>query len=315
LIQGAFMVSEQFTHRNVLDFLGATEPSLREGHVRSEGVMGTLYGGVFAGVLIPLFLWLWTDGRFRVAALLGIVGSTTMVWASHASTSWMAYGAGLFGLSFWLLRRRMRIIRWGIVAALVGLHLVMHGPVWSLIEKIDVTGGSSNYHRYMLVDNCIRHFGDWWLLGYKQYGDWGWDMWDLCNQFVAVALTGGLVSLVLYILIFKRGFGAIGTARRQVEGNHKEEWFLWSLGAVLFAIVVSSFGINYMIQLQIFMFSVLACVSVAAFAKHPQSQTCAALDQMQSLSKLDKHGIHPSLGIGRKKGLGVSSSGKEEHFA
>ena len=82
----------------------------------------------------------------------------------------------------------------------------MHGPVWSLIEKIDLTGGSSSYHRYMLVDNCIRHFSDWWLIGYKNYGDWGFDMWDLCNQFVVAALTGGLVTLVLYITIFKRSF-------------------------------------------------------------------------------------------------------------
>ena len=93
----------------------------------------------------------------------------------------------------------------------------MHGPVWSLIEKIDLTGGSSSYHRYMLVDNCIRHFGDWWLIGYKNYGDWGLDMWDLCNQFVVNALTGGLVTLVLYLTIFKRSFRAIGIARKRVR--------------------------------------------------------------------------------------------------
>ena len=110
----------------------------------------------------------------------------------------------------WPMRKQMRLVRWGLVALLVALHLVMHGPVWSLIEKIDLTGGSSSYHRYMLVDNCIRHFGDWWLLGCKNYGDWGFDMWDLCNQFVVNALTGGLITLVLYLAIFKRSFRAMG---------------------------------------------------------------------------------------------------------
>jgi hypothetical protein len=227
--------------------------------------MGPLYGGVFAGVLVPLFVWLWTEGKSRMAACAGVVGATAMAFASHASTSWTTYGTGLLGLGFWVLRKQMRLVRWGIVAALLGLHLVMHGPVWSLLEHIDLTGGSSNYHRYMLVDNCIRHFGDWWLLGYKDYASWGWDMYDLCNAYVSCAFTGGLVTLVLYIMIFTRSFGAIGTARKHVEGERGQEWLLWCLGSVLFAVVVSSFGINYMTYLMMCLFPLLACISLATF--------------------------------------------------
>jgi hypothetical protein len=263
VIQGVCMVSEQFTHQNVFASLGMNQPALRDGHIRSEGTLGTLYGGTFAGVLMPMFLWLWNNGKSRMAACAGIVGATAMVFASHASTSWLAYAAGLGGLCFWALRDRMRLLRFGIVGILVGLHLVMHGPVWSLIEKIDLTGGSSSYHRYMLVDNCIRHFSDWWLLGYKNYGDWGFDMWDLCNQFVAVALTGGLISLILFIMIYSRSFSAIGKARKLVEGDKAEEWFLWCLGSTLFANVVASFGINYMVQLETAFFALLACISIA----------------------------------------------------
>jgi hypothetical protein len=263
VIQGACMVSEQFTHQNVFSFLGKWPPPIRDGHVRSEGTMGSLYGGVFAGVLIPLFLWLWTERKSRMAACAGLAGATAMVWASHASTSWMTYGAGLFGLGFWPLRKYMRIVRWGLVALLVGLHLVMKGPVWSLIARIDLTGGSSSYHRYALVDNCIRHFGDWWLLGYKYYGSWGWDMWDLCNQFVVAAVTGGLVTFFLYITIFKRSFGAIGMARKCADRRH--EWLLWCLGADLFANVVAHFGINYVLELMMSFFPLLACISVATF--------------------------------------------------
>ncbi len=282
VIQGACMVSEQFTHQNVFSFLGKLPPPIRDGHVRSEGTMGSLYGGVFAGVLIPLFLWLWTERKSRMAACAGLAGATAMVWASHASTPWMAYGASLFGLGFWPLRKHMRMVRQGLVATLVGLHLVMHGPVWSLIEKIDLTGGSSSYHRYMLVDNCIRHFSDWWLLGYKHYGDWGFDMWDVCNQFVVAAVTGGLVTLVLYITIFSRSFGAIGTARRRVNGDRRQEWLLWCLGADLFANVVSSFGINYMTELMMSFFPLLACISVATFeAKQATIRSVESLGQEQ----------------------------------
>ena len=262
LIQGMCMLSEQFTHRNVFAFLGANQPTIRNGKIRSEGVMGTLFGGTFAGVLIPLFLWLWTAGKSKFAAALGLIGATAMVFASHASTSWLAYGSSLLGLSFWFARKRMRLVRWGIVTALVGCHLFMNGPVWSLIEKIDLTGGSSSYHRYELVDNCIRHFSDWWLLGYKYYGRWGFDMWDLCNQFVVAALTGGLITLISFIMIYSRSFGLIGKTRKRVQGIRAQEWFLWCLGSSLFANVVASFGINYMIQLQLMLFVLIACVSI-----------------------------------------------------
>lgn len=264
LIQGVCMVSEQFTHQNAFAFLGAKSPEIRDGHVRSEGVLGSIQGGTFGGVLVPMFLWLWTEEKSRTAAFAGFVGAGAMAFASHASTSWLAFGASLLGLSFWPLRNEMRLVRRGIAATLVGLHLYMHGPVWSIIEHIDLTGGSSSYHRYMLVDNCIRHFSDWWLLGYKHPGNWGFDMWDLCNQFVVAAVTGGLLTLVLFVMIYIRSFGTIGRSRQQVSGDRKQEWFLWCLGASVFGNLIASFGINYMIQLQMLFFPLLACVSVAS---------------------------------------------------
>ena len=267
IIQGVFMVSEQFTYQNFFNSMGANPPTIREGHVRSEGALGNLWAGALAGSSIPFFLWMWTEKNSRMAACAGLVGATAMVFATHASTSWMTYGASLMALGFWPLRKRMRFVRWGLVVILIALHLVMHGPVWSLIEKIDLTGGSSSYHRYMLVDNCIRHFGDWWLLGSKNYGDWGWDMFDLCNQFVANAFAGGLLTLVLYIMIFKRSFRAIGISRKRAEKDRdrRQEWLLWCLGAVLFANVIAHFGINYMTHLSMYLFVLLVCISVVTF--------------------------------------------------
>jgi hypothetical protein len=265
VIQGLCMVSEQFTAQNVFAFAGGPWPDYRNGHIRAQGAMGGLYAGTMAGALIPLFLWLWTEAKSGLAASAGIAGATAMVFVSHASTCWLTFGGSLLGLCVWPLRRQMRLIRWGIVATLVGLHLVMHGPVWSLIEKVDLTGGSSSYHRYMLVDNCIRHFSNWWLIGYRYYASWGFDMWDLCNQFVATALGGGLVTLVLFIMIYSRSFGLIGRAGKQVEGDRHQEWLLWCLGSALFGYVVASFGINYMVYLTMCFFTLLVCVSVATF--------------------------------------------------
>jgi hypothetical protein len=266
-VQGACMINEQISHINVFGLLGGTSLQVvfRDGHIRSQGVLGNINAGVFGGVLMPLFLWLWTEGKSRTVACAGLAGATAMVITSNASTSWMAVGGSLLGLGFWPLRKQMRLVRWGLVLILVALHLGMKAPVWALIARIDLTGSSSSNHRYMLLDNCIRHFSDWWLLGYKYYDMWGWDMWDTCNQFVDVALKGGLVTLACYIAIFKRSFGAIGNARKRVNTDRAREWLLWCLGADLFANVVASFGINYMAPMLMSVFPLVACISVATF--------------------------------------------------
>lgn len=267
VIQGACMINEQISRLNVFGYLGGMPLSvtIRDGKIRSEGVMGCIYAGVFAGVLIPLFLWLWTQGKSRMVACAGIAGAMAMAITSNASTSLMALGGSIVGLAFWPLRKQMRLVRWGLALTLVALHLVMHGPVWSLIARVDLTGSSSSEHRSYLVDATIRHFSDWWLLGYKYYNLWGWGMWDTCNQFVDIAVKGGLLTLIFYIAIISGSFGAIGTARKQVGGDRGREWLLWCLGADLFANVVASFGINYMAQLMMSLFPLLACISVATF--------------------------------------------------
>lgn len=267
IVQGALMMNEQIMHQNLYGYLGGWPIAVtyRDGHIRSQGVMGNISAGVFAGALIPMFLWLWTQAKSRPWALLGIAGAVTMVFTSDASTSILALNASVLGLSFWFLRKQMRMVRWALSLTLITLHLVMKAPVWALITHIDLTGSSSSYHRFYLIDNCVNHFSEWWLLGTKYYDTWGVMMFDLCDQYVVSAVTGGLVTLVLFIMIYSRSFGAIGTARKLVSGDRGQEWFLWCLGSTLFAHVVASFGINYMALLQMALFPLFAFVSVVAF--------------------------------------------------
>jgi hypothetical protein len=137
----------------------------------------------------------------------------------------------------------------------------MKAPVWAIIGRIDLTGSSSGYHRYMLVDTCIRHFSDWWLIGTKHYNEWGSDMWDLSDQYVAYAVTGGLATLVSFIAIIFYSFRELGTARKYVARDKRYEWLLWCLGASLFAHVMAYFGIGYFDQMQVVWFVLLAMIS------------------------------------------------------
>jgi hypothetical protein len=260
------MINEQITRQNIFGLLGSVPIASadRAGGVRSQGTFAVyITAGVFGATLLPLFAWLWSDAKFKVAALGGMVGATVMTITSNSSTPLLAYAAGIVGLCFWPLRRHMRAVRWALVSSLIALHLVMKAPVWALIARIDLTGSSSGWHRYYLVDSCIRHFSDWWLLGYKNYNDWGWDMWDLSNQYVGCALTGGLVTLLLFIGIISRSFGRLGTARKLAEGDPKHQWFLWCLCAALLSHVVAYFGISYFDQMQVAWYALLATISAA----------------------------------------------------
>ena len=267
IISAVCMIDEQFTGSNIFAQLGGMPvTTVRDGRIRSQAAFEVfITAGAYGATLMPLLVWLWSDSKSRFLTGLGMIGATVMTITCHASTTLGAYAAGMLGLCLWPLRKKMRLLRWGLVFTLVALHVVMNGPVWSLIEKVDLTGSSSSYHRYMLIDNCIRHFGDWWLLGFKDYDKWGFDMWDLSNQYVAYAVSGGLATLMLFIAIISRSFGGIGTARRLVAGNRKEEWFLWCLGAALFAHVVGYFGIGYFDQMQFAWFALLAIICVAVF--------------------------------------------------
>jgi hypothetical protein len=268
LIHGIFMVNEQITGLNVFNLLGGVPIEgaiVRAGGLRSSGIMGPLGEGPFAGVLLPMFIWLWREEKSRMAAVAGIAGAMAMLISSRASTPWMAVGGFLLAFCFWPLRKEMRIVRWGFVLTLVALHLYMKSPVWHLISDVNLTGDSSSWHRYTLVNQTIIHFGDWWLLGNKNYAGWDWDMWDTSNLFVATALAGGLISLVFLILAFKRAFAAIGNARKRVEGDQRQEWSLWCFGSALFATVVASFGIAFLYQSQLEIYVLMGAISVATF--------------------------------------------------
>jgi len=265
VILGISMVFEQLTLHNVFGMLGGgvrATPEIREGKIRSQGVFQhSILAGTFAASLLPLFLLLWKNGKAKFAAAMGLVGCTVMTICSNSSTPLLTYAAAVLAVCLWPLRKNMRIVRWAIVGAIAALALVMKAPVWFILSHIDLTGGSSGYQRATLVDSCIRHFWDWWLIGSKDVPSWGYDLWDQQNQYVNVAETGGLLAFIFFIAMISRSFGRLGKSRKLVDGDKDQEWRLWFLGAALFANCTGFFGVNYFDQTKISWFVLLATIS------------------------------------------------------
>ncbi|MBV9573753.1 MAG: hypothetical protein JOY93_06835 [Acidobacteriales bacterium] len=256
------MIYEQITGHNLFSLLGGLAISgVRDGHVRAQGAFQhPLLAGAFAGMVLPLFFWLWKSGRDKTLAVAGMLGSCLMISTTWSSTPVFVLAAAIGALCFWPFRRRMRIFRWGLVITLISLHLVMKAPVWFLIQRVEL-GASSGYHRAILVDHFVKHFWDWWLIGSKEMSTWDYETWDTSNEFVNQGETAGLLTLIFFLAILWRGFQKLG--RKTVRAFPQREWLLWSLGAALFANIIAFFGVSYWDQTQVAWFALLSLIAVA----------------------------------------------------
>lgn len=260
-----FLLQERMTGHNPLSILGAPELSTaRNGNVRAQGpFLHPIICGTLGAMLLPAFVGVWWQGKWnRVTAVLGVAASCTMTIVSASSTPVMALGAGVVGLLLWPARCRLRWLRWGFVAGVIGLHLLMKAPVWYAIAHVGLATGGSGWHRATLIDMFVRHFGEWWLYGTRNNADWGYYMWDVDNAFVNSGLQGGLLTFALFIGVLVYAFKLIGRSRRQAENSPKDTRLIWGIGCTLFANTVAFFGIFYFDQSILAWYGLLAVVAV-----------------------------------------------------
>ena len=279
LLNAAGMTYEQFAHQNLFSSLGGVPliSGLRDAHIRSQGAFQhPLLAGAYGAVTAPLFVLLWQTFRSRAWAIVGLFSSSIMVFCTWSSTPLFVFLGAAAGLCIWPLRRHMRTVRWGLVLGLLALQLSMKAPVWFLIQRVEL-GGSSGYHRAILIDNFVRHFSDWYLVGTKTNADWDYETWDTSNEFVVQGEVGGLLTFLLFVALIYCSFQRIGRARKSVEGRKDQEWFFWLLGVALFANVLAFFGVSYWDQIQVAWLSFLAVISTATRAQLSARQRASAV--------------------------------------
>ena len=215
----AFMIAEKVTRHNVFGIFGGvrTITALRDGVLRCQGPFGhPILAGTFGATLMPLLAanWWQTKGG-RLRAMLGVGAAAVICVTAGSSGPVLAFAAGFLALAAWPLRRRLRMIRWGVLAMLVGLQLVMKAPVYFLIERVGVFGGSSGGHRAMLIDEFVKHFGAWWRWGVSREVTATWhagNMFDIANNYLVQAVNGGIWTMLAFILIIVVCFQGVGRA-------------------------------------------------------------------------------------------------------
>lgn len=260
-----FFVLESQTKYNIFHVFGGVPQTtlIRNGRLRCQGPYShPILAGCFWAVLMPLFvarLWM---ARDRALSILGALAALGIVAASASSTPVMAVFFGLVGAAFWLFRKTVRWVRWLTIAGCLVLHfLIMEKPIWHLMARIDFVGGSTGYHRFHLMDQCINRFSEWWLLGVDSTGHWGWGLQDVTNHYVYEAIGGGIWRLTIFVLMIVFAFVAVGRAVRSPHLERSEKIVAWALGTSMFAHSMNFLAVSYFNQILVVWYLHLAAIS------------------------------------------------------
>jgi hypothetical protein len=270
------MLIEKSTTRNMFSIFGGVDINTmidEEGRVRCQGPFRhPILAGTLGAALLPLFLGLRFQGAgFRHFANVGIVAVAIIVLTAHSSGPVVASVLVVIGMLMWRLRDDMRILRWVGLFGLIALHMIMKDPVWALFGRLSEVMGGTGYHRTALISAAVSHFNEWWLIGTHYTGHWmpytlrlDPTMADMTNQFIYEGVAGGLLTMVLFVVLISRCFGAVGRLVhfREADSPFSSEIMVWSLGVGLLAHVVSFMSVSYFDQNIVMFYFILACTSL-----------------------------------------------------
>lgn len=264
------MIYEQLTAYNVFSILGGVDatPQLRGGRLRAQGPFAhAILAGTVGAAFLPIAAGLWRS--HRKTAIAGIFACVTMILTCASSGPVMSAILAVGGLLMWPLRRRMRVLRWLAVAGYVLLDLLMNVAPYYLIARIDVAGGSTGWHRAALISAAIEHVDEWWLAGTDVTRHWmptgtSWsaEHADITNHYIHMGVLGGLLLMLLFIAVLWKGFAGVGRyVTEKSEAAEPERYFVWALGASLFAHAATSLSVSYFDQSFLFLYLTLAAIA------------------------------------------------------
>lgn len=260
LVMVVLVAIEWTTGQNPFAVLGRVHTVMREGGYRCQASFPhSIMLGLFWATAIPLFVGLWkAEGRkwlYMTATAAGVF----IVIATRSSTPLLTLLIVVGLLFLFRYRRYGRQAAWTMLAMTVALHIVMKAPVWHLIARVNVIGGSTGWHRYNLINGAINHFSEWAVLGTRETAHWGWGLYDITNQYILEGVRGGLITLVLFVILLVWAVARVGAASlRRISPGH--QWLLWGICVSLLGHCISFFGVAYFGQIILLLYMTFASV-------------------------------------------------------
>jgi hypothetical protein len=177
--------------------------------------------------------------------------------------------ATLFAMALWKVRKMMRVILWLAFIGTLVLDMVMKDPIYYLMARIDITGGSTGWHRAALIQSALNHLDEWWFSGTDYTRHWmptgihaNAIHTDITNHILQMGVWGGLPLVFLLIGILVAAFSIISKTLKLNKSAPVEQQFLvWTLGSILFGHVTNFFSISYFDHSIVYYYLLLAGIA------------------------------------------------------
>ena len=263
------MVAEKLTGKNPFHVFGGVPENVafREGKLRAQGPFRhPILAGTVGAVCIPLFIGILRQNR--LAGSVGIIAGTAMTLASASSGPMMSAIVSVCAVIMWYFRQYTRMARLSAVAAYIAAQIYWGEPGYYIMKRIDLSGGSTGYHRARLIESAFENFNEWWLFGTDFTRHWmptgvSWSPYhaDITNYYLAFAVNGGLAAMLLMIAILLIAFRWVGLMCIEKSDSPSEAFTVWCLGAGLFAHAATSISVSYFDQSLVFFWMNVALIS------------------------------------------------------
>jgi hypothetical protein len=282
IVSAPLIAFEWSTGHNPFAALGHVSTEIRSGRYRCEGAFPhSIMLGLFWATLAPVFIGLaWADNR-KTLYWMAAGATVFMVAATASSTPIAILIEILLLLALFSFRHYGRWIFYGLCALLVTLHIVMKAPVWHLIARVNIVGGSTGWHRFHLIDQAINHFDEWVILGTKDTAHWGWGLEDVTNQYILEGVRGGLISLILLVILLTMAVRTLGVYSLRPMPQ-KWQWFVWCLCVAMLGHCVSFIGVSYFGQIMMLLYLMFAIVALVYELSIPKAAALSGADEKRN---------------------------------
>jgi hypothetical protein len=265
------MMFEKLTGKNLFSVFGGVPDNvlLREGKLRAQGPFRhPILAGTVGASSIPLFVGIIKQSR--IVGIIGIIAGVGITVACASSGPLMTLLTGTFGLILWRWNHFVRLLRYSSAIIYIILMVLMTRPPYYLISKIDLSGGSTGWHRSYLIERTILYFEEWWLFGCDETRHWmplqgfASDAYhtDITNYYIGFAVTGGLFAMLLVIWMMGCAFRWVGRIHDEsLQIAPDQSFMIWCFGASLFSHAVTSVSVAYFDQSMLYFWLCVAVIS------------------------------------------------------
>jgi hypothetical protein len=119
----------------------------------------------------------------------------------------------------------------------------MNDPVYFLMAKIDIAGGSTGWFRAQLIRSSIENLNEWWAIGTDFTRHWmpsgnpaNEGQTDITDYYLQMGVWGGLPLVFCLVMLLVSAFGEVRRALRDDGGllSADDRRIAWILGSILF---------------------------------------------------------------------------------